>query len=196
MTVRLLTLMDVAAPRAGHVTNALLVIGASVVTAFAAQIAIPLPWTPVPITGQTFAVVLSGAVLGARRGALAQLLYLAGGALGLPVFAEGGAGIAKLLGPTGGYLVAFPIAAAITGALAERGWDRHFGTMLAAMLAASTVIFGLGLLGLARFAPAGQLLGAGLLPFLPGDLIKSTLAALAFPSVWRLLGSRRLTPRA
>lgn len=196
MMVRSLTLMDVAAPRAGHVTNALLIFGASVVTALAAQIAVPLPWTPVPITGQTFAVVLSGAVLGARRAALAQILYLAEGALGLPVFAAGGAGIANLLGPTGGYLVAFPIAAAITGTLAQRGWDRHFGTMLVAMLAASTAIFAFGLLWLARFVPAGQLLGAGLLPFLPGDLIKSTLAALAFPAAWRLLGSQGPTPRA
>jgi biotin transport system substrate-specific component len=194
MPVRSLTLMDVAAPRAGHVTNALLVLGASAVTALAAQIAIPLPWTPVPITGQTFAVVLSGAVLGARRGALAQLLYLAGGSVGLPVFAEGGAGFAKLVGPTGGYLVAFPIAAAITGALAERGWDRRFATMFAAMLLASAAIFALGLAGLARFLPADRVVAAGLLPFIPGDLIKSTLAALAFPLVWRRVRPQGSSP--
>jgi biotin transport system substrate-specific component len=196
MPVRSLTLMDVAAPRAGHVTNALLVLGASVVTALAAQIAIPLPFTPVPITGQTFAVVLSGAVLGARRGALAQLLYLAEGALGLPVFAVGGAGVATLLGPTGGYLIAFPIAAAITGALAQRGWDRRFATMLAAMLLASAAIFGFGLLGLSRFLPADRVVAAGVLPFIPGDLIKSTLAALAFPLVWRRVRPQGSSPAA
>jgi biotin transport system substrate-specific component len=196
MSVRSLTLVDVAAPRAGRVSSALLVLGASVVTALAAQLAMPLPWSPVPVTGQTFAVVLSGAVLGARRGALAQLLYLAQGAVGLPVFAAGGAGVATFLGPTGGYLLAFPIAAAIAGALAERGWDRRFATMFLAMLLASTVIFALGLLGLSRFLPADRLLAAGLLPFVPGDLIKSTLAALAFPLVWRRVRPQGHPPAA
>jgi biotin transport system substrate-specific component len=189
-TVRTITLADVAMPRVGLVRNALLVIGASVATALAAQIAIPVPWSPVPLTGQTFAVLLSGAVLGVRRAFLAQALYLAEGALGLPVFAGGAAGIATIAGPTGGYLAAFPFAAALTGALAERGWDRHFVTMLAAMLLGSAVIFALGLIQLSRFVPQAQLLAAGLLPFVPGDLVKSTLAALAFPSIWRLAHER------
>ena len=182
---RTMTLADVAIPRAGAIQNALLIVGASLVTALAAQIAIPLPWTPVPITGQTFAVLLTGATLGSRRGALAMLLYLAQGAAGLPVFAEFSGGVAKLLGPTGGYLLAFPIAAFVTGALAERGWDRRFATMLAAMLLGSVTIFALGLAVLSRFVPGDHLLAAGLLPFLPGDLIKSSLAALAFPAAWR-----------
>lgn len=184
-SVRTMTLADVAMPRAGFQINALLVVGASLLTALAAQIEIRLPWTPVPITGQSFAVLLSGAVLGARRAFLAQLLYVAEGALGLPVFAGGAAGIAKLMGPTGGYLAAFPFAAFVTGWLASRGWDRRFATMLAALLLGSAVIFGFGLIGLSRFLPADQLLATGLLPFLPGDLIKSTLAALAFPAAWR-----------
>jgi biotin transport system substrate-specific component len=188
--VRTLTLADVAMPRAGLVRNALLVVAASVVTALAARIAIPVPWSPVPLTGQTFAVLLSGAVLGARRAFLAQALYLAEGALGLPVFAGGAAGFAIFAGPTGGYLLAFPFAAAVTGALAERGWDRRFVTMLAAMLLGSTVIFALGLIQLARFVPPGQLLAAGLLPFVPGDLVKSALAALAFPFAWRMAHER------
>jgi len=189
-TVRALTLADVALPRPGVLRNGLLIVGGSIVTALAAQIAIPLPWSPVPITGQTFAVLLCGATLGARRAFLAQLLYLAEGAVGLPVFAGGALGIAKLLGPTGGYLLAFPFAAAVTGLLAERGWDRHFSTMLVAMLLGSSVIFGLGLIGLLRFVPAPGLLAAGLWPFVPGDLIKSTLAALAFPITWRWVGGR------
>lgn len=196
MSVRSLTLADVAAPSANALSNATLIIGASLVTALAAQLAVPVPWSPVPITGQTFAVLLSGAVLGSRRALIAQILYLAEGAVGLPVFAEGGAGLAVFAGPTAGYLVAFPIAAWITGALAERGWDRRFATMLAAMLLASTVVFALGLAWLARFLPGERLLGAGLLPFVPGDLIKSTLAAVAFPAAWRRAGSRGNPPGA
>src|SRR5262245_13966150 len=119
--VRTLTLADVAMPRAGVLRNALLIALASVVTALAARIAIPVPWSPVPITGQTFAVLLSGAVLGARRAFLAQTLYLAEGAIGLPVFAGGASGLHILFGPTAGYLLAFPLAAAITGMFAARG---------------------------------------------------------------------------
>jgi biotin transport system substrate-specific component len=189
-SVRTLTLADVAVPRPGALNNAMLIFSASLATAVAAQIAFPVPWSPVPITGQTFAVLLSGAVLGARRALLAQALYLLEGALGAPIFAAGAAGAAVLVGPTGGYLIAFPFAAAIVGALAERGWDRRFVTMLAAMLLGSVVIFALGLIQLSRFMPAAQLPGAGLLPFIPGDLIKSTLASLAFPAAWRLAHRR------
>jgi len=149
-----------------------------------------VPWSPVPLTGQTFAVLLSGAVLGARRAFLAQALYLAEGAMGFPVFAGGIAGLAIFAGPTGGYLASFPFAAALTGALAERGWDRRFITMMAAMLLGSAMIFALGLLQLSRFVPQAQLLAAGLLPFVPGDLVKSALASLAFPFAWRLAHER------
>lgn len=184
---RPLTLVDVAAPRSTALTNVLLVVAASLVTAAAAQLEIRLPWTPVPISGQSFAVLLSGLVLGARRAFLAQLLYLAEGSAGLPFFSGGAAGFAHLLGPSGGYLMAFPFAASLTGLLAERGWDRNPFTMFAAMLTGSTIIFGLGLLQLSRFVPADALLGAGLLPFIPGDLIKSALAAGLFPLVWKLV---------
>jgi biotin transport system substrate-specific component len=185
---RTLTLADVALPRAGAFHQVLLVVTASVVTALAAQVAFPLPWTPVPITGQTFAVLLTGALLGPRRAFAAQALYLAEGALGLPVFAGGRAGVLALVGPTGGYLVAFPFAAAAVGTLCARGWDRRFVTMLAAMLLGSSVIFALGLVWLARFVPSSTLLAQGLLPFVPGDLVKSALAAVAFPAAWRLVG--------
>jgi len=177
-------------------SNLGLVVGASLLTALAAQIAIPVPWSPVPITGQTFAVTLTGAVLGARRGFLAQVLYLGQGAVGLPVFAAGAAGAAVFAGPTAGYLLAFPLAAALTGALAERGWDRRFVTMLAAMLLGGFPIFAFGLAQLSRFLPADGLLAAGLFPFLPGDLVKATLAALAFPAAWRWARSRGGAPGA
>jgi len=190
MSAARITLADAAWPRVGLDRDIVLIAGASVATALAARIAIPLPWSPVPITGQTFAVLLSGAVLGARRAFLAQLLYLVEGIVGLPVFAGGAAGLAVLAGPTAGYLLAFPLAAAATGALAGRGWDRRFSTMMAAMLLGSTVIFAFGLAGLARFVPGERLIVTGLLPFLPGDVIKAALAAIALPSVWRLVGRR------
>lgn len=187
-SARLLTLADVAWPRTNAFRDVVLVVGASLATAACAQIAIPLPFSPVPLTGQTFAVLLSGAVLGARRGFAAQALYLIEGVAGLPFFAGGAAGSAILLGPSGGYLLAFPLAALVTGALARNGWDRRFGTMVAAMLLGSVVIFGFGLAGLSRFVPTDRLLALGLLPFLPGDVVKATLAAIAVPGVWRWIG--------
>ncbi|NOT35272.1 MAG: biotin transporter BioY [Candidatus Eisenbacteria bacterium] len=190
---RTLTLADVALPRPNVLQQTLLVVAASLVTAAAAQLEIRLPFTPVPVTGQTFAVLLSGAVLGARRAFLAQALYLLEGAAGLPFFAGGAGGALVFVGPTGGYLAAFPLAAAVTGFLCERGWDRRFIAMLPAMLIGSLVIFASGLAWLARFVAPDALLATGLLPFLPGDLIKSSLASLAFPAVWRLIG--RAAPR-
>ena len=191
---RPLTLADVALPRSNALTDTLLVIAASLVTAAAAQIEIRLPWTPVPITGQTFAVLLSGTVLGARRAFLGQCLYLLEGTLGLPFFAGGAAGVAKLLGPTGGYLIAFPFAAAMTGAFAEHALDRTPVRMFLVMIAGSIVIFGLGLGQLSRFVPGEALLASGLLPFVPGDLIKAALAAAVFPATWKFVS--RLGGRA
>jgi len=108
------------------------------------------------------------------------------------VFAPGGAvGPARLLGPTGGYLIGFVAAAYVVGALAERGWDRRLVTAALAMLAGEVAIYAFGLAGLARFLPPDQLLAAGLLPFIPGDLVKLALAALALPTAWRLVGRRR-----
>lgn len=182
---RSLTLADAAMPHAGALQNALLVVLASLLTAAAAQVEIRLPWTPVPITGQTFAVLLSGVVLGARRAFLAQMLYLLEGACGLPFFAGGAAGAAVLAGPTGGYLVAFPFAALVTGSLAERAWDRHPITMFVAMLLGSAVIFALGLAQLSRYVPSGSLVAAGLAPFVIGDIVKSGLAAAVFPAAWK-----------
>ena len=165
----------------------LLVPAASLLIAAAAQVAIPLPFTPVPLTGQTFGVLLTGMALGSRRGALAVALYVLEGAVGLPFFAGGAAGLAKLLGPTGGYLFAFPIAAFVAGLLAERGWDRRPLTTVLGMLLASLTIFFFGALWLSRFV--GGIVPAvvqGVLPFLPGDLIKSLLAAGLLPAAWRL----------
>jgi biotin transport system substrate-specific component len=135
-------------------------------------------------------VLLSGAVLGPRRAFAAQTLYLIEGACGLRFFAGGAAGAAVLAGPTAGYLLAFPFAAALTGWLCARGWDRRFFSMLLAMLIGSSVIFALGLAVLSRFLPAAQLATVGLLPFLPGDLLKAAAAALAFPTAWKAVHVR------
>jgi biotin transport system substrate-specific component len=185
---RTLTLADAALPRAGALQNTILVVLASLLTAAAAQLEIRLPWTPVPVSGQTFAVLLAGTVLGARRAFLAQALYLAEGACGLPFFSGGASGLAPLLGPSGGYLVAFPFAAAATGWLAERAWDRRPLTMFLAMLAGSVVIFAVGLAQLSRFVPASGLLAAGLLPFIAGDVLKCALAAGLAPALWKWIG--------
>jgi biotin transport system substrate-specific component len=184
-SVRTLNLADTVLPRAGVLREVLLVVGASLITAAAARIAFPVPWSPVPLTGQTFAVLLTGAALGARRALLAQALYLVEGAMGLPFFAGGLGGPLVLAGPTGGFLLAFPLAAAVTGTCAEHGWDRRFGTMLASMLLGSAVILVSGLAVLSHFVPADRLLAAGLLPFLPGDVIKAVAAALVLPAAWR-----------
>jgi len=135
------------------VRDLLLVLAFASFTALAARIALPLPFTPVPITGQTLAVLLSGVLLGSRRGALAQLAYLAQGAAGLPVFAGGRAGLGVLLGPTGGYLVGFVLAAGLVGWLAERGWRLHTGRLFVALLLGNLVIYLCAALWLARFVP-------------------------------------------
>ncbi|HEY0406432.1 MAG TPA: biotin transporter BioY [Pyrinomonadaceae bacterium] len=164
-----------------------LVVAFSLLTALAAQVAIPLPWTPVPITGQTFAVLLAGALLGSRLGALAMLAYLIEGASGLPFFAAGGNGLARLLfSPTSGYLLSYPAAAFVTGLLAERGWDRRFATAAAAMTIGSLLILLSGWAWLARFSSPASAWTLGVAPFLVGDVVKIALAAAVLPSGWAL----------
>jgi len=156
---------------------------------------VQIPFYPVPLTMQTLVVLLLGFAYGARLAALCMLLYLAEGALGLPVFAgtpEKGVGLAYMLGPTGGYLAGFVAAAALCGALAERGWDRRVVPTLAAMLAGNLLIYACGLLWLGLLLGWDKpLLQWGLLPFLPGDLLKIALATAALPGAWRLLGKLR-----
>jgi biotin transport system substrate-specific component len=164
------------------------IIGGSLFVALSAQVAIPLPFSPVPITGQTLAVLLVGMLLGRTRGSLAMLAYLAEGAAGLPVYAGGTAGLARLLGPTGGYLVGFVVAAFVAGFLAERGWDRHVVTTILAMILGNIAIYCCGLLWLTHFIGSAHLLALGLLPFLPGDAIKIVIAAILLPAGWKALG--------
>jgi biotin transport system substrate-specific component len=165
----------------------LLVIGGSLLVAAMAQVRIPLPFTPVPLTGQTFAVLLVGAVLGSRRGAASLLLYLVQGAVGLPVFAGGASGLLYMSGPTGGYLVGFVGAAYLVGMLAGRGLDRRVPSALLAFLAGEVVIYLFGVAWLSVYLGLRQALVAGLLPFLAGDAIKLATAALVLPAAWRLV---------
>ncbi|CAN5790143.1 biotin transporter BioY [soil metagenome] len=168
-------------------------------TAAAAQISVPLPFTPVPFAMQDMVVLIGGAALGSRLGMAAQLLYLAAGIAGLPVFAASAVlpqGALRLLGPTGGYLLSYPVAAFVTGRLAERGFDRRYATSVIAMISGLAVIFAFGVPWLAMFArPAGigfaAALSAGLYPFLAGDVLKVFLGAAVLPAVWKIVGRTR-----
>jgi biotin transport system substrate-specific component len=170
-----------------RVRDLLLVVGGSLLVALLAQARLPLPFTPVPITGQTLGVLLIGALLGARRGAASLLLYLTGGLAGLPVFTGWGSGPGHLLGATGGYLLGFVAAAYIVGWLCERGLERRFRTALVPFLAGTAVIYLCGASWLAAFVGLQKALALGVLPFLAGDSIKLALAALLLPAGWKLV---------
>lgn len=164
----------------------------TVLTIIAAQVSLPLPFTPVPFTLQPMIVLLGAAALGSRLGMSAQVLYLAAGLAGLPVFAASALpqGFARLLGPTGGYLMSYPFAAFVTGYLAERGLDRRYLTSVVAMLAGLAVIFSFGVAWLAWGAPhlgLSAAVASGLVPFLPADLFKVFVAATVLPVTWKLL---------
>ncbi len=165
-------------------------------TAAAAQISVPLPFTDVPFTFQPMVVLLGGLALGSRLGLASQILYLAAGVAGLPVFAASVTlppGLLRLLGPTGGYLMSYPIAAFVVGYLAERGFDRRYVTAFLAMLAGLAVIYASGAIWLALFvgpSPIGlaTALALGVYPFVVADLMKLLVAASVLPGVWRLFG--------
>jgi biotin transport system substrate-specific component len=177
-----------------RVVQAAAVVFMAALTAAAAQVSLPLPFTPVPLTLQPMVVLLGGAALGSRLGMASQVLYLLTGIAGLPVFAASPVlpqGIWRLLGPTGGYLMSYPLAAYLTGALAERGFDRRYLTSVLAMCAGLAVIFASGVTWLAWYArPAGAGLDAalrtGLYPFIPVDIVKVLVAAAILPSIWKL----------
>jgi biotin transport system substrate-specific component len=185
------TLLGVALAPLDVVRQVGLVIGFSLLTALAAQIVIPIG--AIPITGQTFAVLLTGALLGSRLGALAMIAYLIEGASGLPFFSGGHFGLLHVMGPTGGYLIAFPAAAFITGTFAEHGWDRRFLTAAAAMAIGSMLIMLSGWAWFSfvmRTSPLLTLFDT-VIKFIPGDIIKITLAAAVLPSGWKLVGKQR-----
>lgn len=179
-----------------------LVAAGALLIALSAAVSIRLPDNPVPITGQTFGVLLVASALGLRRGLGATALYVAIGVIGLPAFAEGKGGLGVIasvsdgrlvLGATGGYLAGFVLAAALVGRLAQRGWDRRLPGALAAMALGNAVIYAIGLPWLAAatgFGPA-ETIAKGLVPFLLGDAAKLLLAAGVLPAAWWVVGKQR-----
>jgi biotin transport system substrate-specific component len=168
-------------------------------TAAAAQVSFPLPFTPVPFTLQPRVVLLGGAALGSRLGMSAQVLYLLAGIAGLPVFAASPVlpqGALRLLGPTGGFLWSYPVAAFVAGFLAERGFDRRYATSVVAMGSGLAVIFACGVTWLALFARPAAIgfdaaLRTGFYPFIPADILKVLVAAAIMPALWRVIGRDR-----
>lgn len=188
-----LTIADLVRPtekRNARIYDAALIAGGSLVIAGSAQIAVGLP---VPVTGQTFAVLMLAALLGSRRGVLCVLAYLAEGLMGLPVFSQGRAGPAMFFGPTGGFLLGFVPAAYVVGALAERGWDRRAITTMLAMVLGSVAMYACGLAWLSCLDNllgrplGGSVLAVGLYPFLVGDVLKIVLATFLLPCGWKLI---------
>lgn len=170
------------------VRNVTLILLGSWLVALLAQIEIPLPFSPVPITGQTFAVLLVGALLGSKRGAAAMLAYIAQGASGLPFFAGGASGIGILTGATSGYLAGFIVAAYVVGLLAERGMERSFKTSVLPFLVGTVIIYAFGVTWLSTVVGSfGKAIELGLLPFIIGDVIKMVAAGVALPSAWRMV---------
>lgn len=173
-----------------RVATAVRVVAFALLTAACAQIRFQLGFTPVPITGQTFAVLLTGAVLGAREGAASQLLYVALGAVGLPFYAGGSGGWEVTTGATGGYLVGFILAAYVTGYLAEHRQDRRLATSVGTFLTGNLVIYALGIAWLMYTFSWDLAAGVekGMAPFIIGDTIKILAAAAATPIAWKLVG--------
>jgi biotin transport system substrate-specific component len=185
------TLSDRYFPRtANWLRDFAIIVGGSLLVAALAQIRIILPFTPVPITGQTFGVLLIGAGLGSKRGMAAMGLYLAEGAVGLPFFSGGTHGISILTGATGGYLIGFVIASLVIGFLAERGLERSLRTSLLPFVIGSVIIYLCGAGWLAFLTNDIQkAIFSGILPFLVGDVIKIILAGVTFPVAWKMLNN-------
>jgi biotin transport system substrate-specific component len=175
-----------------RVTTAGLIVGLALLTAAAAQVSIRLPFTPVPITGQTFAVLLAGAAAGSWAGGASQLLYVLLGGIGLPFYSEGGSGWEVVTGATGGYLIGFIVAAWFIGYLAERRQDRTMATAVPAFLAGTAIIylFGVGWLAADLGVSATEAMELGLVPFVIGDLIKAGLAGALLPLAWKVAERR------
>ena len=176
-------------PRAaGWLRDTVLIVFGALLVAILAQIEIPLPFTPVPITGQTFGVLLVGAALGSKRGAASLASYLVMGMSGLPFFAGGAHGLSILTGATGGYLIGFVVAAYVIGLLAERGLERSMRTSLIPFLVGTIIIYGCGVAWLAVILGSfSEAIAAGLFPFLVGDAINLLAASLVMPGAWKLV---------
>ncbi|MFK0291409.1 biotin transporter BioY [Streptomyces sp. NPDC090442] len=182
-------LLPAASVSRARVRDAALVVGGAVATGLAAQIAVPVPGSPVPVTAQTFAALLVGTSLGARRGLLSLALYALVGMAGVPWFAGGASGAG---GATFGYVLGMLLAATAVGALARRGGDRGVLRTAVTMAAGNALIYGIGVpyLALSTGISLGQAVAVGMVPFLVGDALKIALAMGALPTAWKLAGRR------
>ena len=187
-------------PRSGFASVAA-VIGFAALTALAAQVSFRIPPIEVPFTGSTLGVLLAGGTLGGLRGAASMAIYVLAGAIGLPVYAEQGSGVDTLVGPTGGYLIGFVVAALVVGKLAERRWDRRIATGIMGFAVGSGIIYVFGAAGLmvnlemSLFAAVAN----GVLPFLIWDAVKAVIAGMSLPAAWKLTGetvAARAKPQA
>ena len=169
-----------------------LILAGALLIFLTAQVRIPIPNNPVPITGQTFGVLLVGGALGFRRGLASVALYVLLGVVGLPMFAGGKGGLDVIFAATGGYLIGFVLAGAVVGRLAELGWDRHIGGALGAMALGNALIYVVAVpwLAVATGYSPGKAIETGFVPFLPGDVAKLILAAVVFPAAWWIVGRR------
>lgn len=183
------TLANVYVPRSA-VNAVALMVGFALLTTLAAQLRFHIPGTPVPVTGQTFVVLLAGVTLGMRMGAGSQLIYWLMGVVGLPVFAQANGGWEAATGATFGYLFGFIVAAGVIGALAERGMDRRVRSAIPIFIVGNLIIYAFGvpwlLYSVDAFTTMSQAIAAGFTPFIAVDLIKIALAGLALPAAWRL----------
>jgi biotin transport system substrate-specific component len=173
--------------------DVLLVAGGVLFMALLAQVAVPVPGSPVPITGQTLGVVLTAATLGALRGTLVQVFYILAGAVGLPFYSEASHGVEVVMGATGGYLIGFIPAAYLIGLAAKRGADRNFLKALPLFAAGQAVIFAVGVpwLAVTTGMTAGQALDAGFYPFILGGIVKAVIAAAVLGGAWFVVRRRR-----
>lgn len=169
------------------VRDIILVLSFAILTGICAKIKIEIG--TVPITMQTFAVLLSGAVLGSIRGALSQLVYLTLGLTGIPWFSRGG-GMSYIFSPTFGFLIGFVFAAFLVGFLCERGWDRNFKKAMLAMLIGNGSLYFPGLFWLAKFVGPEKVLAVGLYPFIVGDIVKLLFAGSLLPLFWKIIKGR------
>lgn len=189
MSASAVTLRTALLPRTSVITDTLLVAGGAVFIALFARLSITLPFTPVPVTGLTFGVLVTGAAMGSIRGLLATLLYVLIGVAGAPVYADGSYGIDVVLGVTGGYLVGSVLAAGLTGWLAEKAWDRKVVSAVGAMLLGEVVLFtvGVGWLMVVLGVGLGAGLALGFVPFIIGEVVKLVAAGLLLPGAWKLV---------
>lgn len=170
-----------------YLTETGLVVLGTLFIALMSQLSFILPFTPVPVTGQTFAILLLAVLYGGKRAGVTVSAYLTEGLCGMPVFSKAGFGLAHLTGPTGGYLMGFLVAAYLVGALADKGWSKSYLLTFAAMIAGNAIIYLFGAGWLSVFVGAGKAISAGMVPFIAGDILKIMLISALLPSIWKAL---------